>query len=196
MTLENAHKDVNFFLDELYRMLFVSNSPDYRNVFLRTTPGPTHKTLAAFVVIGPEKPDASNTQDPFALEALSRPAGARGVDFLSYATSKFINGTTIKEVALAEAGPGRWVRLVTSSRKADAIEKQNIFHDITASMGPAWGYDPGYIAIDQKELSKLLSEHFSRTEVRPDTIGYLAIKAAVHGFRFGTTPLTGQGVLR
>jgi hypothetical protein len=182
--LTNDLSDVDFFLDELCRMLISNTDPDFRNVHIRTMPAANHKTLAAFLLTGPALPDSSNVENEFSLEMLQKPGGARSVAFLSSVASHFVGGSTMKDVALAEAGPGRWVSLITTAKAPAAVGKQkNVFRDFTGIMGPEWGHSTDYIAVSMADLGSCLKRWFAPPEVRPDTIGYLAVKAAVHGHR-------------
>lgn len=186
--LTDGFPDVDFFLDELRQMLLTNANPDCRNVHIRTLPAANHKTLAAFLLTGPELPDTSNVKSEFALEMLQKPGGARGIAFLSAMTSQFVGGTT-KEIALAEAGPGRWVSLVTTAKPPAQVAKQkNVFRDLTGIMGPEWGHSMDYVAVPLADLRSCLHRWFAPQEVRPDTLGYLAVKAAVKGCRM--TPLS------
>lgn len=186
--LTNRSSDVDFFLDELCKMLISSADPEFRRVHIRTLPAANHKTLAAFLLTGPAVPDSSNVKSKLALEMLQKPGGARSVAFLSAMTSRLAGGSTMKEVALAEAGPGRWISLVTSAKTPAAIaDQKSAFLDFAEIMGPLWGHSMEYIAVPIADLNPCYHNWFAPSEVRPDTLGYLAIKAAVKGYRVRPT---------
>lgn len=194
--LTNDFSDVDFFLDELCQMLTANTDADFRNVYIRTMPAASHKTLAAFLLTGPAFPDSSNVRDDLSLEMLQKPGGARGAAFLSCMGSRFVGGSTMKDVAVAEAGPGRWVSLMTTTRAPASVGNQkNAFKDFTSIMGPEWGHSTAYIAVPLADLEACLRGWFAPSEVRPDTLGYLAVKAAVNGHRSvgASGPKQGEG---
>ena len=150
-----------FFLTEVAAML-ADPRPDNRRIKLGPGAAPRSRTVAAFVVTGPEPINATNTTE-WLHERYVKDSDRQGQDFLTSALRTVTPGPA-KDLIYLGAGPGRYVVITALPKTLDKINDYT-FIDAGAALGSGWHTEPLYAAVDQAALTNHLDhEHVDPNE--------------------------------
>ena len=152
--------DVRFFLDELAAMLA---GTDPRNRGMKLGPGPAanSRSVAAFLVLGPEVIDAENTAADWLYPRYVENSERPGRDFLTSAL-RTVTPDSAKDLLYLGAGPGRYVVVTALGKPADKVTTYT-FLDVAGRLGSGWRLDPVFVATTLADLTA----HLDREGIEP-----------------------------
>lgn len=190
---------INDFLDGTLALLLKDRSPDHRDVFIRQIPKATHKSMGVVAFTAPEVIDMQTVElesnrdyiekcFTTAYGSLASPDYTAGIDRNSKRLfHSFVIGSQFASVlsvtAIAEAGPGRWVVMFTSTGTPEGLAKKTLFNDVESRLGKGWEVSKTLSVIERDSLYPFFEDHYGPADVRPDTLGYLSLRAAATGTR-------------
>lgn len=158
--MNDQSADARFFLDELAAML-AGTDPQNRGVKLGPGPAASSRSVAAFLVLGPNVVDAENTAG-WLYPRYIEDSGRQGRDFLTSALRTVVPNSA-KDLLYLGAGPGRYVVVTAVAKPADKVETYS-FLDATSALGSGWRMDPQFVAAPLADLTAYLD----RKGVEPD----------------------------